>query len=64
MENKEVKVVWCKTYNFVLTKFKGVSILKPNSIIHNHCLSATDLVTILKQLQQDIWQNNTQTSES
>jgi hypothetical protein len=52
--NVEIMMVLCHIYIVVLYTFKNISSVCPKNTLHNLCHLATELVTILKQIRQEI----------
>jgi len=63
IKNKEIKMVLCNIYVAEFCTVNDISSACPDSRIQNHCHLATDLVTILKQICQKLWENITHKSE-
>ena len=72
IENREIKVVLFNIYIVELYTISYIAELYtisyipsvcPNNRLHDHCHLATDLVTILTQICQKLWDNSTSKSE-
>jgi len=55
IENKEISMVLCNIYIVEHYIFNDIPSVCPNITLHIHCHLATYLVTILKQMCQELW---------
>jgi hypothetical protein len=61
--NKEIRIVLCNINIAELHTVNDIPSVFPNNRLHNHCNLATNLLTILKQICQELWHNSTRKSE-
>jgi hypothetical protein len=63
IENKEIKMVLCNICIVEHYTVNDIPSVCPYSTLHNNCHLATYLITILKQMCQELWDVITRKSE-